>query len=223
MSTIIRKIFTGGGKILVMLLSLPKTIIFNLKYLPLRQAIHLPILVHWNSRYRGNGRIILDSLSFAAVKLGFVDPTFPSKQFVFVLTGSLQFKGKASIGTGCEMVIRGELVIGDNFSCSGGTKIDAKSKSSFGDDVLIGHHCAFIDDDGHDLLVEDIKVNYPKGYHIGNHVWFGRDCLVLKGTSTADNIIFGARSVITGHFTESSVVYAGTPIQIVKRNISWKH
>ena len=32
MSTIIRKIFTEGREILVVLFSLPKTIIFNLKY-----------------------------------------------------------------------------------------------------------------------------------------------------------------------------------------------
>lgn len=213
----------GGGKALVLLFSLPKTIVFNLRFLPFKQALHLPILIHWNSRFRGNGKIILASPSFATIKLGFVDPTFPSKLFVFVLTGSLKFKGKASIGTGSEMVIRGHLDIGDNFSCSGGTKIDAKCRSSFGDDVLIGHHCTFIDDDGHDLFVDNKKVNYPKGYHIGNHVWFGRECLVLKGSTTVDNIVFGARSVICGHFTETGVVYAGTPIKVVKRNTCWKH
>lgn len=223
MLEIIKKIFTGGGKAFIFLFSLPKTVIFNFRYLPFTQALHLPIIIHWNSVFKGNGQIILDSPSFAAVKLGFVDPTFPSKQFVFVLTGTLRFYGKASIGTGSEMVIRGHLDIGDNFSCSGGTKIDAKCDSSFGNDVLIGHHCTFIDDDGHDLFVDNKMVNYPKGYHIGNHVWFGRECLVLKGSTTVDNIVFGARSVICGHFTETGVVYAGTPIKVVKRNICWKH
>lgn len=210
-------------KACIFLISLPKTIWFNIKYLPLHQAIKLPILLHWRSRVFGNGKIILNRYSFGCVKLGFTDPDFPSKLFVLCITGSLEFKGGGSIASGCELVIRGRLTIGDNFSCSGLTKIDAKSISSFGDDVLIGHCCIFIDDDGHTIIKDGEIINASKGYHIGNHVWFGRECLILKGTTTADNIVFGARSIVSGNITEENTIVVGAPAKIVKRNISWSH
>ena len=109
------------------------------------------------------------------------------------------------------------------FHAVGGGKIDAKAESSFGDDVLIGHNCTFIDDDGHGII-QDGKINNKKrGYHIGNHVWFTRECLILKGTRTCDNIVFGARSLVSGSYSESNVVYAGQPTKIVKRDIDWCH
>lgn len=209
--------------IIASLLSMPKTIYANFKYLPAIQAIRLPLFVHWNSSLSGGGRIVLHNIKPLSVRLGSADPSFPSHKLILCLTGTLEFNGVASIGSGSELIIRGHLTVGDHFSCSGGNKIDVKSNSSFGENVLIGHNCTFIDDDGHQLLQEGRIINEKRGYHIGNHVWFGRECLTLKGTSTCDNIVFGARSLINGHYNESEVVYAGSPAKIVKRNVQWVH
>lgn len=44
---------------IAVLLSLPKTIYFNIKYLPLSQALKLPIWLHYSTKvkscYRGGG------------------------------------------------------------------------------------------------------------------------------------------------------------------------
>lgn len=218
------RIFLGKWKKgLTLFFSLPKTIYFNFRYLPISQAIHLPILLHWHSRIWGGGRIDLHKVRFGIIKLGFGDPNFPHQRFVLCNTGVLIFKGKAVIAMGCELVIRGQLSIGNDFSCSGGVKIDAKANSSFGDDVLVGHNCVFIDDDGHEISMDGHVINNKKGYNIGNHVWFGRECLILKGTSTCNNIVFGARSTISGHHNISDSILVGSPIKVVKHNIEWKH
>lgn len=205
-------------KVLILFLSLPKTIYFNVRYLPLSQAIKLPILIHWHSRVWGGGKIILKEIRFGIVKLGFGDTNFPHRKFVLCNTGVIEFKGSTNIVSGCELVVRGKLSLGKNFICSGHSKIYAKSTSSFGDNVLIGHQCVFMDDDGHAILKDGVVINNKKGYHIGNHIWFGRECLVLKGTTTCDNIVFGARSTISGIIEEPYTIMVGSPVKVVKRN-----
>ena len=210
------------AKIITLVLSFPKTAYANFKYLPFSQAIRLPVFVHWNSSLAGNGRFIIHRESTGCIRIGTQDMAFPSKKLTLCVTGTLEFNGKAFIGTGSEIVVRGRLTIGDNFSCSSGCKIDAKAESSFGNNVLIGHNCTFIDDDGHKLLQEGKRINDKVGYHIGNNIWFGRECLVLKGTTTSSNIVFGARSLIRGQYDVENVVYGGSPAKIIKSNIDWE-
>lgn len=109
-----------AAKLLSIVASVPKTLYANFKYLPFCQAVKFPLFVHWNSSCKGNGKILLGKVKPGIIRLGSADPTFPSRKFVLCLTGTLEFMGNASIGTGSEMVVRGHLVIGDNFSCSGG-------------------------------------------------------------------------------------------------------
>ena len=91
------------------------------------------------------GKIVLKEIRFGIIKLAFGDPNFPHRKFVLCNTGVIEFHGLTNIASGCELVVRGKLSLVKNFSCSGGTKIDAKSNSSFGTNVLIGHQCVFID------------------------------------------------------------------------------
>ncbi len=208
-------------KIVSTLLSVPKTLYVNFRYLPFRQAIKIPIWCHWNSSFTGNGKIILDKAQTTIIRLGSSSHKFPSQKFALCVTGVLRFKGAASIGTGCKMLVEGSLTIGDKFACSGGGIIDCKSDSTFGDSVLVGHQCTFIDCDGHSILRDGVVINETAGYHIGNHVWFGRECLVLKGTRVCDNVIFGARSTISGNYKVENAVYVGAPAKTIKDGVIW--
>ena len=60
-----------------------------------------------------------------------------------------------------------------------------------------------------------------KGVVIGNHVWCGTRCTILKGTNVQDNSIIGAASVVSGSF-EPNVIIAGNPAKQLKRGVSWK-
>lgn len=80
-----------------------------------------------------------------------------------------------------------------------------------------------MDCDGHPIMNEGVVINGDAGYHIGNHVWLGRECLVLKGTKTCDDIVFGARSVVSGIYTTHNAVYLGSPAKLKKENITWRH
>ena len=60
--------------------------------------------------------------------------------------------------------------------------------------------------------------NISKAIKIGNHVWIGRDSLVLKGVTIGDGAVIAAGAVVTHNVSPNSIV-AGNPAKIVK-NIS---
>jgi len=164
-----------------LIMSIPKTVWFNFRYLPYYQARHLPIFVWWRTRIieMGKNRIKLNKyMGTAIVKIGVPHRNYPADTVVLDVRGNLVFDGKASISPGCQLNIAGNLVIGDDFGCSSGTKIDAKVDSSIGDNCSFGHNCYLADDDGHEILSNGDVTNYPKGYHIGNHVWLCRGVTV---------------------------------------------
>lgn len=210
------------NKVVSAFFSIPKTLYVNFRYLPFTKAVKLPIWCHWNSWIYGNGKFIIDNPQTATIRLGSAPSNFPSQRFALCLTGVLRFNGSASIGAGTKMLIGGNLTIGERFGCSGGGLIDCKSVSSFGDDVLVGHCCSFIDGDGHSIMSKGVVINRASGFQIGNHVWFGRECLVLKGTKICDNVVFGARSIVSGKYTTENAVYVGSPAKKIKDNIEWK-
>ena len=63
--------------------------------------------------------------------------------------------------------------------------------------------------------------NIGKAIEIGDRVWIGTDVKIGKNTQISNDSVIGWNSVVTRKFTESNVVIAGNPAQIVKRNIVW--
>ena len=57
-------------------------------------------------------------------------------------------------------------------------------------------------------------VNSSGSVTIGNNIYFGADCTVLKGVSIGDNCIIGARSVVTKSIPPNSVA-VGNPCKVI--------
>ena len=102
------------------ILSLPKTIWFNLRYLPFKQAIRFPIAVHYNTtvKCRLGGVIVrAKKLSPFMIRIGFHKvPIMPEQKNYLDIRGTLMFEGSAHIGRGSRIVVGygAELVLGDN-------------------------------------------------------------------------------------------------------------
>lgn len=96
-----------------------------------------------------------------------------------------------------------------------------------GGEIIIGENCLFSNNieihttDYHIIMENGRHTNLPQNIHIGAHCWIGLQCLIFKGSSIADNVIIGARSIVNKDITESNVVVAGSPAKIVKRDIEW--
>lgn len=96
--------------------------------------------------------------------------------------------------------------------------------------IIIGKECMFaynIDirtGDSHSIidLTTQKRVNYAKDVTIGNHVWLGANCKILKGVSIPNNSIVGTSSVVTKPIEEENSISAGNPAVVVKNNINWK-
>ena len=56
---------------------------------------------------------------------------------------------------------------------------------------------------------------------IGNHVWIGCRCLILKGVTIGDGAVVAAGSVVTRDVPGGALV-GGNPAKIIKEKVTWK-
>jgi len=120
-----------------------------------------------------------------------------------------------------------EVIIGENFSCYG-CSIENQDEPNL--KVMIGKDCLFSNginirvSDGHSIyqLNNSEIINKPKsGVTIGDHVWIGMNCTILKDVSIPSNSVVGACSLVTKTINQENVVIAGTPAKIIRENINW--
>ncbi len=98
-----------------------------------------------------------------------------------------------------------------------------------GCDVVIGKDCMFAH--GYDIRTSDMhpiydlkngkRINYGSSIIIGDHVWFGRNVFVQKGVTIANNIVVGARSVVSRSLITPNSIAVGIPAKIIKEGIVW--
>jgi acetyltransferase-like isoleucine patch superfamily enzyme len=65
-------------------------------------------------------------------------------------------------------------------------------------------------------------INYPKQITIGDNVWIGCRCLILKGAQIPDNCVIGADSIVNRLLENRNSLYAGSPVKLMKENITWE-
>jgi len=115
-----------------------------------------------------------------------------------------------------------KIVIGKNFGMTGGT-ICAAESVVIGDDVIIGANCTVTDTDFHPIDRAERKADSKAGRHrpvtIGNGVFIGMNCIVLKGTTIGDGVVVGAGSIVSGDIPAGHV-YAGNPAREVRKLVS---
>lgn len=208
-------------------LSIPKTVYFNLRVFPIKQALKMPVFVNYRVRIVGHlqkGFISVTNVTTGMLKVGFPYLNYPTMHTILKVGGNIFLDKKATIQDGCEINVGGVLKLGNNFRCNRGTKIDAKKEVVFGDNVLIAPNCYISDSDGHHILFvsENQIVNEDKKISVGNHVWIGRGSYILKGASIGNDCVIGAASVVNREFVQNNVIIAGIPGKVVKEKCNWQ-
>lgn len=220
------------NRILKIIFALPKTIYFNLRYLPIKQALYLPIWVATNVRirdlYRG-GIIIEAPIRTAMIRIGFheVDAIciYTLKTIMYVSKpGKLIFKGSAHIGHGAIIsCIGGTMSVGNNFAVSGNTSFVCYNQITVGDNVQFAWNSLVMDSDAHKIYGPDGEMmNKDKPIIIGNKVWIACQNTILKGTQIGNNCVVGSSSLLNKNYKENNVIIAGAPAHIVKRISHWE-
>lgn len=212
------------------ILSVPKTIYFNFRTLPIKQAVKLPIFVSYATKFLSlrRGCVKLDdSIKYKtfSVVIGFngtgVIP--PQKSMISLKIGSILFKGTTHIAEGCVIDIDGgDLTLGKNFSANRNFWISCNQSITFGEDAMLGWNIKFFDATGHRVFVNGHEKAAYKPITIGDHVWIGSESHILKGTSIPDNSIVAYGSVVTRRFDAPDSIYGGIPSLCIQSGISWQ-
>ena len=114
-----------------------------------------------------------------------------------------------------------KIHIGNNVGLSG-TTVYSFNSIEIGHNAIIGANTKILDSDFHpvnaDARLENCdnkEKTLTKPIMIGNNVFIGCNCIILKGSNIGDNCVVGAGSVVSGYFAPNTII-AGNPARIIK-------
>ena len=193
----------------------PYSLIFCLRYLPLRQAIHIPILIAPSVKIgkMKRGRIVLNNCFRSMVIIG-LPGTEGRGQCRTLLSvydgGRLVFHGSATMAKGTRVVVdHGEMEVGEGFFCNC-------------DSSLLGWNVNMNTTNGHHVFDNGVERSMEGDILIGRHVWIGSWANIAKSTSVADGCIVAQNSLVSGGHDTPNTLIAGMPAKDIKNNYSWK-
>ena len=122
----------------------------------------------------------------------------------------------AEKNTSLESYTEGEIYIGSQVFMNSNVKVVAKKRITIGDNTVIGPNVCIYDHD-HNWKSNDMQREFvEEEVRIGNNVWIGANCVILRGTVIEDDSVIAAGSVVKG-FIESSSLFYQKKENIVKK------
>ena len=235
--------------------SIPKTLRFNLHYFPLKTALKLPVVVSHRTYLRElQGKVELpEKVERAMMKIGFGDVGHYDRKRsrgIWQVSGTVSFGGKASIGHGSKISVRGNVCFGADFNMTAESTIVCAKEIRFGNDCLLSWDILVMDTDEHPIYrhetnrhetrdsgsvpcpevphpvsnnSENERINPDKPILVGDHVWIGCKCVLLKGAVVPNNTVVAAGTLLTSSFNGEHQVIGGNPPTILKHDIRWEH
>lgn len=217
-------------RMLIVLLSLPKTLYVNLKLFGLR-GLRCPMLISFDTKlaHLEKGCVKLQKPSFACVKIGFdgtkgIVPVKSGGGYLEIRKGSqVEFMGKANFKHGNSIRVGGHFCVGDGFDSNVNCFFSCNNEIIIGEDCLLGWNVNIRDSDNHVVLVDGIKSPTEKSVVIGDHVWLCSYVDILKGVRIPNESIVAYRACVTRSFDESKILIGGVGGRILKHNVEWVH
>lgn len=204
-------------------INLPKTLWYNFRYLKLKDAIKLPILIGGGVKINKLGVIKFkcpiktNLLSFGVFNVFIDDNRYPTKwenNGVVIVGGPVTIRTGANIGVDtC-----GVLALGGNVDIGHLTTIFAHKNITIGSRVSISWNAQLIDTDFH--FMENLSthsiMHKTAPITIGDECWIGNHSSVGKGVSLADGTTVASYSVVTKTCSTPNSLLAGMPATIKK-------
>ncbi len=213
-------------KAITLIRCLPKTIYFNFHYLPLKEAIHLPIFIAYNVQLlQMKGSVHVYQCKTASVQIGFSGSGIVTSRGEgwWNSTGDIHFHSKVRISGNPKLFITGKLTFKDNFNAGYNFLLSAHHNIYFEENILISWNVSIMDSDGHKIkTLEGDVINQPAPIYIGSHSWLGCHSTILKGCRIAKNSIIASYSLITKSFSQTQTIVAGSPACVIKQSVLWE-
>jgi acetyltransferase-like isoleucine patch superfamily enzyme len=112
----------------------------------------------------------------------------------------------------------GVLTIGDRSSIGAYTSVACRERVDIGRDTLIAGFCFILDVD-HGFSEPETLITQQRldirPVVIGNDVWIGTHCVVLRGVTIGDGAVVAANSVVTRDVAPYTIV-GGSPAKVIK-------
>lgn len=123
------------------------------------------------------------------------------KKALIILGEKIQNRGALYIG--CKK--DGQLQIGSRCFFNSNTSITCMKQITIGEQCKFGNNLVIVD---HDHDFKNSGTEFPgKEIEIGNHVWVGANCVILKGVHIGDNAVIAAGSVVRKDVSAKSIYY----------------
>jgi len=134
-------------------------------------------------------------------------------------SGKIICKERIIVDDHVMLFAKGELQIGKRFGINKYSRIVAHEKIEIGDHVTIGQMVSILDHDHHfEMKAAQLTLDGYKTapVRIGNNIWIGDKCTILKGVTIGDNVVIGANTLVHKD-VPPGVVIGGVPFEILKQ------
>lgn len=208
--------------------SIPKSIRFNFHYFPFKTALKMPVVVSHRTYLRElHGKVTIpEDAETGSIRIGFGDVGHYDRKrsrTIWQVSGEVDFKGRASIGHGSKISVRGRLELGDKFNITAESTIVCAKEIRFGNDCLVSWDVLVMDTDEHPIYTkEGERINEDRPIVVGDHVWIGCKSMLLKGAELPNHTILAAGTALRSAFRGEEQIIGGNPPSILKRDVSWE-
>lgn len=217
--------------VFLMRLNITKTLYFNFKVLPFKQAVKLPFFLY--------GKIYLLQLNgvfkmpyaihTGMIKIGYRWLDLWPMSFLptqIQNCGHMQFNGPCIISGGANINVQskdGVLTVGEQVIIGGGTIIKCLDNIVIGNSSRIAGNCHVMDCNMH--FVKNIDngtvANYKAPIIIGESCWINYGSIVSKGAVIPDYSITSRNSFVSKDFSESgtNLFLVGAPAKPISSHV----
>ena len=166
--------------------------------------------------YLNNGEFVVNDSWFKGRKRRYVSELRVAKGGQLIVEGDFKLFQGASIfvAEGAKLILHG----GWSFLNTNST-LNCFHHIEIGKGCSISDNVNIVDSDSHFLYGQKDRRDAP--VIIGDHVWIGKNTIVLKGVTIGEGAVVGAGSVVTKSVPANCLV-AGNPARVIRENITWE-
>lgn len=212
--------------------NLLKSLLFNFKMLPFRQAVRLPILFYGKTNFRSlkgaveiKGRINTGMITVGRQDV-YVDTSVQNN--IWTINGTIVFDGPVRFFRGSYVLVAKDAVLEINSRPGelGLTKIGSNTKIMCFEHIKIGYacriawECQIYDTSFHYLEYTESPqtdiVPLSEPIIIGDFVWIGNRTTISKGAVIPDNSVVASNTLVNNDFSEQGpcCMLAGIPASL---------
>ena len=214
--------------------SLWRTIYFNFYFLPVAQAVRLPIYVYGKPTVlKCEGSIIVDC-PLSDVYRGMIklnqnvgSPGMPGGNLTLDLEHDckITFKGKAMIAHNSKLLLWGGsvLTIGAGCCLGLGSDICCSKSITLHDDVRLGSEVKVYDTNFHYTYKKRDLAVHPCSapIELGHHCWVGSRSTIMKGVNLRPHTTVASNSVVNKNITDRErTLIGGIPARVLSDDFS---